>query len=62
MTYIMICVGVGIMGELLRRERRLAEEMALTDRLTGLPNHRHVGVFLDAAFSAAARGQPVSVV
>ena len=61
-TYIVICVGAGIMGELLRRERRLAEEMALTDRLTGLPNHRHAAVFLDAAFSAAARGQPVSVV
>jgi diguanylate cyclase (GGDEF)-like protein len=61
-TYIMICVGAGVMSELLWRERKLAEEMALTDRLTGLPNHRHAAVFLDAAFSAAARGQPVSVV
>jgi diguanylate cyclase (GGDEF)-like protein len=61
-TYIMICVGAGVMSELLRRERKSAEEMALTDRLTGLPNHRHAAIFLDAAFSAAARGQPVSVV
>ena len=60
--YIVICVGAGLLGELLRRERRVAGEMALTDSLTGLPNHRHAAVFLDAAFSAADRGQPVSVV
>ena len=61
-TYIVVCVGAGLLGELLRRERRVAGEMALTDSLTGLPNHRHAAVFLDAAFSAADRGQPVSVV
>ena len=61
-TYIVVCVGAGLLGELLRRERRAAGEMALTDSLTGLPNHRHAAVFLDAAFSAADRGQPVSVV
>ena len=61
-TYIVVCVGAGLLGELLRRERRVAGEMALTDSLTGLPNHRHAAVFLDAVFSAADRGQPVSVV
>ena len=61
-TYIVVCVGAGLLGELLRRERRTAEEMALTDSLTRLPNRRHAAVFLDAAFSGAARGQPVSVV
>lgn len=61
-TFIAVCVGVGVLAEVLKRERRKAEEMALTDVLTGLPNRRHAGVFLDAAFSAAVRGQPVSVV
>lgn len=61
-TYIAVCVGAGFLGEVLRRQREQAEEMALTDVLTGMPNHRHARVFLDAAFSGAARGQPVSVV
>jgi diguanylate cyclase (GGDEF)-like protein len=61
-TFIAVCVGIGVLAEVLKRERRKAEEMALTDVLTGLPNRRHAGVFLDAAFSAAVRGQPVSVV
>jgi len=61
-TYIAVCVGAGFLGDLLRKERRAAEEMALTDVLTGLPNRRHAAVFLDAAFSSAARGQPVSIV
>lgn len=61
-TFIAVCVGIGVLAEVLKRERRKAEEMALTDALTGLPNRRHAGVFLDAAFSAAVRGQPVSVV
>jgi diguanylate cyclase (GGDEF)-like protein len=61
-TFIAVCVGIGVLAEILKRERRKAEEMALTDGLTGLPSRRHAGVFLDAAFSAAVRGQPVSVV
>ena len=61
-TYIAVCVGAGMLAELLRRERQATEEMALTDALTGLPNRRHAMVFMDAAFSAATRGQPMSVV
>jgi diguanylate cyclase (GGDEF)-like protein len=61
-TYIVVCIGAGVLAELFRRERRRAEEMALTDRLTGLPNRRHVNVFLDAAFAAATRGQSMTVV
>jgi diguanylate cyclase (GGDEF)-like protein len=61
-TYIVVCIGAGVLVELLRRERRMAEEMALTDTLTGLPNRRHVNVFLDAAFAAATRGQSMTVV
>jgi diguanylate cyclase (GGDEF)-like protein len=61
-TFIIVCVGIGVLAEILRSERRKAQEMALTDALTGLPNRRHAGVFLDAAFSAAVRGQNVSAV
>ncbi len=61
-TYIAVCVGAGVLGELLRRERADAEAMALTDALTGLPNRRHATIFLNAAFAAAIRGQPTCVV
>lgn len=61
-TYIVVCVGIGVLGEILRRERRAAEAMALTDQLTGIPNRRYGSIFLDAAFASAIRGEPVSVV
>ena len=61
-TYIAVCVGAGVLAELLRRERAVAEELALTDALTGLPNRRHATIFLDTAFAAAIRGQPTCVV
>lgn len=61
-TIIVVSVGVGVLAELLKRERIKAAEMALSDVLTGLPNRRHAGIFMDAAFSAAGRGRPLSVV
>lgn len=61
-TLILVCVGIGLLAELLRRERRAAESMALTDPLTGLPNRRYASVFLDAAFASGIRGEPVCVV
>lgn len=61
--YLAVCVGLGFVTELLHRERRSAEEQALTDALTGLPNRRHVEVFLDAAMrSSRATESPLSVV
>ncbi|TVP76032.1 MAG: diguanylate cyclase [Gemmatimonadales bacterium] len=61
-TYLVVCVGIGVLAEVLRRERAAAESMALTDPLTQIPNRRHASIFLDAAFAAAVRGEPLSVV
>ncbi len=61
-TYVGVCIGIGLLAELLRRERAAAESMALTDPLTQLPNRRHASIFLDAAFATGVRGEPVSVV
>lgn len=61
--YLAVSFGLGLVTELLHRERRAAQEQALTDALTGLPNRRHAEVFLDAAMGTArsTRG-PLSVV
>lgn len=60
--YLAVSFGLGLVTELLHRERRAAQEQALTDPLTGLPNRRHAEVFLDAAMNAArVNGAPLSV-
>ncbi len=61
-VYIGTSLGIGWLTELLHLERRSAERMALTDSLTGMPNRRHSVVFLEAAFAAAQRGIPLTVV
>lgn len=61
-TYVGVCVGIGLLAELLRRKLRAAEELAFTDPLTQLPNRRHAGIFLNSAFGIASRGEPASVV
>ncbi len=61
-AFVGVSLGLGYFAEILSRERARAEAQALVDPLTGLPNRRHVAIFLDAAFSAAARGTPLSVV
>ncbi len=60
--YVGICVGLAVFAEILHRERRAAEAMALVDVLTGLPNRRHAEIALDAQFAAAVRGVPLAVV
>jgi len=60
--YIAVSLGIGWLSELLHMQRREAEQMALTDSLTGIPNRRHSVVFVDAAFAAAQRGVPLTVV
>ena len=57
-----VSLEIGWVGELLHRARQEAEGMALVDREAELPNRRHLGVLLDAAFGAAERGGRVAVV
>jgi diguanylate cyclase (GGDEF)-like protein len=57
-----VCIALAAVSELLHRERRAAEAMALMDALTGLPNRRQAELTLDAQFAAAVRGRKVAVV
>jgi diguanylate cyclase (GGDEF)-like protein len=61
-VYVGICIALAVFAEVLHRERRSAEALALLDALTGLPNRRHAEVTLDAQFAAAGRGSPLTVV
>lgn len=61
--YLAVSFGLGLVTELLHRERQAAREQALTDALTGLPNRRHAEIFLDSAIGAArSTDAPLSVV
>lgn len=61
-VYIATSLGIGWLTELLHKQRRAAQRMALTDSLTGMPNRRHAVVFVESAFAAAQRGIPLTVV
>ena len=61
-AYLFVSIGIATLAELLLRERRNAEELALIDRLTGLPNRRHVEDALEREFAAAERGRGLAVV
>lgn len=61
-AYVAICIALGVVAELLHRERRAAESLALIDALTGLPNRRHAEMALEAQFAAAVRGRQLVVV
>jgi|ERR1035437_3391192 diguanylate cyclase (GGDEF)-like protein len=61
-AYLVVSLGIGVLAEVLRRERRAAESMALLDRLTGLPNRRYADSTLEREFAAAARGSVLTVV
>jgi diguanylate cyclase (GGDEF)-like protein len=61
-AYLGIALAVGFLSELLHRERMRAEKLALTDELTGVPNRRHIRLFLETEFAAARRGRPLVLV
>lgn len=61
-VYIGTCLGLGAFADLLHRARRDAEEQALTDVLTGLPNRRQAMMVLERAFASAERGASLTVV
>jgi diguanylate cyclase (GGDEF)-like protein len=57
-----VSAGIGIVSELLHRERDRAMRMAFTDDLTGLPNRRHFDMLMEYEFAAARRGRNLVVV
>jgi diguanylate cyclase (GGDEF)-like protein len=62
LTLALVSGVVAYLMERNQRDRGDLEAVALTDRLTSLPNRRHARVFLETMFGAAERGRPVSVV
>jgi diguanylate cyclase (GGDEF)-like protein len=61
-AYIALGLCIGIVSELLHRERARAERLALMDELTEIPNRRLADLFLDKEFGAAQRGRGLAVV
>jgi diguanylate cyclase (GGDEF)-like protein len=61
-AYVLISMGIGILSDRLHGERMRAEELALTDELTGLPNRRYIRLTLEREFSAARRGRSLVLV
>ena len=61
-AYLAVSIGIATLAEVLHRERLAAQELALIDGLTGLPNRRHVEDALEREFAAAERGRGLTVV
>jgi diguanylate cyclase (GGDEF)-like protein len=61
-TLLVVAVGVGWLAERLLQERSRAQQLSLVDPLTGLPNRRHLELFLRSNFAAAQRGRGVVAV
>jgi diguanylate cyclase (GGDEF)-like protein len=61
-AYAAIGLGISQIAQGLHRKVEGAEELALKDMLTGLPNRRHASLILNSEFLAAKRGRVLSVV
>ncbi|MEJ2206564.1 MAG: diguanylate cyclase [Gemmatimonadota bacterium] len=59
---VVVSIGAGQVTTLLHRSRIEAEEKALSDPGTGLPNRRHALIHLKRGFAAAGRGSQLTVV
>lgn len=60
--FVAVGFGIGLVSELLQRERSVALVLAFSDPLTGLPNRRLIDFVLEKEFCAAQRGRPLTVV
>jgi diguanylate cyclase (GGDEF)-like protein len=60
-NFLVITMGIAVFAELLHRERRVVEQLALMDSLTGLPNRRYAELALTREFAAAVRGRQIGV-
>jgi diguanylate cyclase (GGDEF)-like protein len=61
-AYLAMSLLVGWAAEVLHQSRARAEQLALTDDLTSVPNRRRARMFLEQQFEAARVGQPLSIV
>jgi diguanylate cyclase (GGDEF)-like protein len=62
LAYIGIALALGAVAERLHGEREKAEQLALLDPLTDLPNRRYLDLILGREFAAARRGRLVVAV
>jgi diguanylate cyclase (GGDEF)-like protein len=60
-VFIAASLGLGGLAEVLRRQKRMALQLAFQDTLTGLPNRRMLDLFLGQHFAAAQRGLVLTV-
>lgn len=60
-AYIVLALAGGWFMERLHVERQDAEQLALTDDLTGLPNRRHAHMVLEPLFQAASSADDLAV-
>lgn len=57
-----VLLGMIVLVEMLHRERRAAGEVALVDRITGLPSREYFDLAIQQEFAAAERGRGMAVV
>ncbi|TVP75832.1 MAG: diguanylate cyclase [Gemmatimonadales bacterium] len=60
--FLLAAAAIAWLARAMGDDRGDVEDLALTDRLTGLPNRRHARVFLETMFGSAERGRPLAVV